>query len=63
MEPEFVRVRSFPPDMLNEKVSHVTAPSSDLLVFERSSSNDCNLHNKTHKNLEIHMRLDTEKYS
>jgi len=57
MEPEVNRVRSCPLDMLTGKSSHVTAPSSDFLVFERSSADDCNLHNKTHKNLEIPILL------
>ena len=38
MEPEFIRVQSCPLDMLTGKVNQVTAPSSDLLVLERSKS-------------------------
>jgi hypothetical protein len=44
MEPEVIRDQRCPLDMLTGIVNHVTAPSSDVLVFERSSSNDCNLH-------------------
>jgi hypothetical protein len=62
MGPEVILVQSSPLDMLTGKVNQVTAPSSDLLVLERSSSNDCNLHNKTHKNSTIPIYLDTEKY-
>jgi hypothetical protein len=64
MESEIIRVQSLPLDLLTGKLSQVIVPSSDLLVLVRSSSNDCtrNLHNKTHKNLEIPIHLDTEKY-
>jgi hypothetical protein len=59
MEPEVIRFQSCPFDTLTGKVSQVTAPSSDLLIFERSSLNECNLHNKTHKNSEIPIHVDT----